>query len=63
MQPLSFERLEPKQLLTNYFSEVLTSEDLFIFRGEERPTPSPVTTNQWAYELSLIHISEPTRPY
>ncbi len=37
---------------TNTYTEVLTSEDIFIFRGEERPTPSPVTTEQWAYENS-----------
>ena len=37
---------------TNTYSEVLTSEDRFIFRGEERPTPSPVTVDQLAYENS-----------
>ena len=51
MQSLNFEKLESKQLLAgDTYAEVLTSEDLFIFRGEDRPTPSEVTTNQWAYE-------------
>ena len=27
------------------------------------PMASAVLTNQTGYELSLIHISEPTRPY
>jgi len=51
MRSLNFEKLESKQLLAgDTYSEVLTSEDLFIFRGEDRPTPSAVTVDQWAYD-------------
>jgi hypothetical protein len=35
---------------TDTYSEVLTSEDRIVFRGEERPTPSATTVEQWAYE-------------
>ena len=38
------------QVATNTILETLTTEDRIVFRGEERPTPSPVTTEQWAYE-------------
>lgn len=51
MHSLNFEKLETKQLLAgDTYSEVLTSEDRIVFRGEERPTPSATTTEQWAYE-------------
>lgn len=41
------EKLEDRMLLS---ATVLTTDDRFVFRGEEQPTPSDVTVEEWAYE-------------
>jgi len=50
--------------LGNYFAELHNSKSVAAARALAAPEQSQLEDGSWPItELSLIHISEPTRPY
>ncbi len=50
----------PRMILTDIF---IAGGQLKAATGVELPNTTPVNLLPWGLVLSLIHISEPTRPY
>ena len=54
---------ENKNKLSDKFKEAETDKDKLTIKAESQELESSISKNKKLLELSLIHISEPTRPY